>query len=223
MSGAEGGGGGSFLSRWSRRKRAALAPPPVAPAPAPSEAAAPEAVPPEARPPPARAEPAFDLASLPPVESLTRESDFAAFLRKEVPAVLRNAALRRAWSLDPLIRDFTGPADYAWDFNAPGSMPGFSLDLPSEVESLLAQITGPATPPPDEVPDEGGQPPPAPMLHAESSFPATLALPEDAPVAPPHDRGAEEREPEQTPLAAPSAETPRGSPARRRHGGALPT
>ncbi|MFX8512285.1 DUF3306 domain-containing protein, partial [Acinetobacter baumannii] len=62
----------------------------------------------------------FDPASLPPVESLTPESDLAPFLRPEVPAALRQAALRRLWSLDPTIRDFVGPADYAWDYNAAG-------------------------------------------------------------------------------------------------------
>ena len=118
-----------FFSRWSRRKRAAAAlPPPVAPDPH-GTGSPPGVAPPS---PLADAGPPFDPASLPPVDSLTADSDFAAFLRDEVPAALRNAALRRAWSLDPAIRDFTGPADYAWDFNAVGSMPGFSLDLPND-------------------------------------------------------------------------------------------
>jgi hypothetical protein len=29
------------------------------------------------------------------------------------------------WSLDPAIRDHVGLAEYAWDFNNPGSMAGF--------------------------------------------------------------------------------------------------
>ena len=90
-------GGTGFLSRWSRRKRAAVTPAPDPAAEAPA-AAAPPAVAPEP------AEP-FDPASLPPIESLTAESDITAFLRPQVPASLRTAALRRAWTLDPAIRD----------------------------------------------------------------------------------------------------------------------
>lgn len=140
------GDGGGFLSRWSRRKRAAVvAPPPAAAGPAP---------PAEAVPAPGAAAPAFDPASLPPVESLTSGSDFAAFLRDEVPAALRRAALRRAWALDPAIRDFVGPADYAWDFNAPDGMPGFSLTLGGDVKRLLAQAIGLEEPPDDGAAEE---------------------------------------------------------------------
>ncbi|GGC37590.1 hypothetical protein GCM10011504_14960 [Siccirubricoccus deserti] len=128
MSGQEG-----FLARWSRRKRAAAEPSAPEPLPVPASV---EAVP---EPP---AVPEFDPASLPAVESLTLESDFTAFLRAEVPAALRQAALRRMWSLDPDIRDYVGPADYAWDFNAPDGMPGFALELGGDVKRLLAQAIG---------------------------------------------------------------------------------
>lgn len=43
------------------------------------------------------------VAELPPVESLTKDSDFTAFLRKEVPEALRQQALRKLWSTDPVI------------------------------------------------------------------------------------------------------------------------
>src|SRR5690606_10207509 len=65
------------------------------------------------------------VESLPRVEDLTAESDITAFLKKGVPAALKRAALRRVWSLDPGIRDYVGPSEYAWDFNQPGSMAGF--------------------------------------------------------------------------------------------------
>lgn len=226
MSGAEGEGGGSFLSRWSRRKRAALAPLPVAPAPseaAPPGTASPNAVPPEAQAPSTGAEPAFDLASLPSVESLTLDSDFALFLRKEVPAALRNAALRRAWSLELSIRDFTGPADYAWDFNAVGSMPGFSLELPSDVEGLLAQITGPPAPKPEEASEAGEEAQPPATIHVASSTPLEAVRLEKATEAAPAAVETVERDEEPVALAAPPEEMPRSLPARRRHGGALPT
>lgn len=226
MSGAEGEGGGSFLSRWSRRKRAALAVPPVAQVPSeatPPDAAPPGAVTPDAEAPSTGAEPAFDLASLPSLESLTLDSDFALFLRKEVPAALRNAALRRAWSLDLSIRDFTGPADYAWDFNAVGSMPGFSLDLPSDVEGLLAQITGPPAPKPEEASEAGEEAQPPAIKHVASSTPLEAVPFEKATEAAPAPVKTVERDEEPATLAALPLEMPQSLPPRRRHGGALPT
>jgi hypothetical protein len=42
-----------------------------------------------------------------------------------VPQILRNAAMRRMWVLDPAIRDYVDPAlDYAYDWNIPGGVPG---------------------------------------------------------------------------------------------------
>jgi hypothetical protein len=161
-------------------------------------------------------EPAFDPATLPPLESLTAESDFSAFLREEVPAALRRAALRRAWSLDPTIRDFVGPADYAWDFNAPGGVPGFSLDLPADVERLIAQAVGleeaPAREMPDDAPSDAAD---ANAIDAPALEVAREASPEDA-------RSREPAPPDAlpTPAAAAIAEAPA---VRRRHGGALPS
>ncbi|WP_198376958.1 DUF3306 domain-containing protein, partial [Neoroseomonas rubea] len=174
-----------FLSRWSRRKRAIEAgrelPEPEAPPPATVAAAAP---PPAVVTPPTAAapeEPEFDPASLPPVESLTIESDITAFLRKGVPESLKRAALRRAWSLDPAIRDFVGPADYAWDFNAPDGVPGFALDLPGDVKELLAQVFRPAEP--EEAPAPAELAEAAPETRPEA--PEAPPPPALAAVAPP--------------------------------------
>jgi hypothetical protein len=41
------------------------------------------------------------VAELPPVESLTKDSDFTAFLRKGVPEALRQQALHKLWASDP--------------------------------------------------------------------------------------------------------------------------
>lgn len=99
-----------FLARWSRRKLAEQT----------------------AEPDPAKAPPAetattdednddgFDLAALPPLESLGRDSDYSAFLHAKVPDALRRAALRKAWTSDPKITGFKTFAEYDWDFNAPG-------------------------------------------------------------------------------------------------------
>jgi Protein of unknown function (DUF3306) len=136
----------NFLSRWSRRKRevspqADPANPPAAdetgvddrPSVNVSPCSAPPAV-----------EPAFDPASLPPIESITAETDISGFLAAGVPPELTRAALRRAWASDPKIRNFVGLADYDWDFNAAGSMAGFGpLEMIDEVGKMAARIVGP--------------------------------------------------------------------------------
>lgn len=204
-----------FLSRWSRRKRAAEAGQPLDEPAAPARAA-PAAAPPAAPAPAAGAEPAeppFDPASLPPIESLTAESDFTAFLRKGVPAALRHAALRKAWSLDPAIRDFVGPADYAWDFNAPDGVPGFGLDLPGDVQRMAARILGLDG-------EERREDRPAP--DAEGPVQVAVAAGTEMPPAPapaePEPPAAEAIAP---PPVAPGDERP-AMPAPRRHGSAMP-
>ncbi|MBU8538559.1 DUF3306 domain-containing protein [Falsiroseomonas tokyonensis] len=191
-----------FLGRWSRLKRAAEPAPEPKPEP---EIEAEDAV---ALPQPAACPlpgvPEIDLSALPRIEELTESSDFSLFLRPGIPAALRGAALRRMWSLDPGIRDFIGPADYAWDYNNPAGMPpGFSLDLGGELKKLLAQAIG-------ERPEEE-----APEAEAAAETPAE-------PEAPPEAVAETLPQPE---AAAPRlAEAPAAEPAspRRRHGGAMP-
>jgi hypothetical protein len=128
----------NFLSRWSRRKRRA------AEEPAADAQTAPEV----ANVPPAEAkkDETFDPASLPPIESLEAGSDIRAFLQKNVPPDLTRAALRRAWSADPAIRDFVGLSENAWDFNAPDSIRGFGpLEMSDEMRRTLADIMGEQT------------------------------------------------------------------------------
>ncbi|WP_223861646.1 DUF3306 domain-containing protein, partial [Geminicoccus harenae] len=146
-----------FLSRWSRRKLEARRQPASE-----SEAAEvsgelevstePSAAPPAVADQAAVAEPDLqeELASLPSVEELTAQSDLTPFMRKGVPAALRNAALRRMWVLDPAIRDYVGDArDYAYDWSVPGSVPGSGpLARTEEVINAARRIVGqlPATP-----------------------------------------------------------------------------
>ena len=60
-----------------------------------------------------------------------------------MPEQLKRAALSRAWTADPAIRDFVGLAENAWDFTAPDSMPGFGPMLPTDdIARMVAQITG---------------------------------------------------------------------------------
>lgn len=135
-----------FLKRWSRRKRAAeeeAAKAPVAPRPDHNFESGKDTNPaaPQAK---VDANDEFDLASLPPLDSITGASDVAAFLQKGVPVDLTRAALRRAWVADPAIRDFVGLAESAWDFNDPNAMPGFGpLDWsPEEVRQRVAEMFG---------------------------------------------------------------------------------
>ena len=107
-------------------------------------------------------------------------TDLAALrdaLGPQVSPLLRQAALRRLWALDPAIRDFVGPADYAWDFNAPDGVPGFAISLSGEVGRLLAQAIG-AIDAPVEAPAE------APVEAPEVAEPAPPAMPAVAIVAP---------------------------------------
>lgn len=83
----------SFLSRWSRLKSESKEEP-AAPAPLAEQTA-------DAEPPPPDPVP-----QLPPIESLTAQSDFSAFLQSGVPDHLRKAALAKLWTSDPL---FTQP------------------------------------------------------------------------------------------------------------------
>ncbi|MGT2478788.1 DUF3306 domain-containing protein (plasmid) [Methylobacterium oryzae CBMB20] len=125
------------------------APPDTAPLPEPDAGAAEAAAiapetGPEARPP--VSEPADDaVVELPSLEALTPETDLVPFLRAGVPAALRNAALRRMWSLDPAIRDFVQreAREYAYDWNTPGGVPGLGPLLPSDdVQAMLGRLLG---------------------------------------------------------------------------------
>ncbi|MEJ1158061.1 DUF3306 domain-containing protein [Prosthecomicrobium sp. N25] len=131
-----------FLSRWSRlkRKAGAEAAPDLAAPVEPVDAAPASGTPAAA---PAGEEEPFDLARLPSLDEITAETDVTDFLRREVPPDLRNAALRRAWAADPVIRDFVGLADYDWDFNAPGGNQVFGpLDPTTDVVRMAARILG---------------------------------------------------------------------------------
>jgi len=134
----------NFLQRWSQRKRAAEMHPRDEAKPSQSAKADADA-PPGGTTAPAPDLPTFDPAALPPIESITATSDVRAFLAPGVPEELSRAALRRAWSADPTIRDFIGLAENQWDFTQPDSIPGFgSLELTPEMLRLVAQLVGDA-------------------------------------------------------------------------------
>jgi hypothetical protein len=104
------------LRRWSRRKLAAAraAPEPgpvpgVAPAPAPTRPANAGA--------PA-AQPAADSVALPPVETLTIDSDFTAFLQPRVAETIKRQALKQLFR-DPRFNVMDGLDVYVGDYSQP--------------------------------------------------------------------------------------------------------
>ncbi len=82
----------------------------------------------------------FDPAQLPPLDSIGAETNIAAFLRKEVPPDVARAALRRAWTSDPAIKNFVGLVESGWDFNDPAAMPGFGPISAEEVARLAGKV-----------------------------------------------------------------------------------
>jgi hypothetical protein len=213
-----------FLARWSRRKQEAR-----------SGNAAPEPAIEvhDLTPPPGIAEnppnPEVDLSSLPPIESIDAATDITAFLHKGIPQELSRAALRRAWSADPAIRDFIGLAENAWDFNDPNAMPGFGpLDYSeAELGDLVDRIVGGVRRAAESLPnpltesrDEGRQADPeghpAPkscstevIADVRSTDEATVDGSPQA-LAAPQPEAAQEADRNRTPVG------------RRTHGGALP-
>lgn len=140
----------AFLSRWSRRKRQAaesVALPPRAEA---TDTAASSRIALEpartsptntSAPTETTAEPFVDLSKLPSLDSIGPATDIRPFLQPGIPPSLARAALRRLWSADPMIRDYIGPSENAWDFTAPDGMHGFGPLLPTDdVKRLLAQV-----------------------------------------------------------------------------------
>ena len=156
----------NFIARWSRRKRNAAEEakpatstnvgeePRAGSDPAPVLSGASES-----------SEAAFDLTKLPPIETITADTDIRAFLAPGVPAELTRAALRRAWAADPKIRDFIGLSENAWDFNAPGAITGFGpLEMTDELRSQITRMIGRgiegAAADPSGSPEREGQPSP---------------------------------------------------------------
>ena len=84
-------------------------------------------------------------AILPSLDSIDAQTDITVFLRSCVPAELRLAALRRAWTVDPAIRDFKELQENDWNFNDPNSIVGFGeLGPEVDVKIMVAQIFGEA-------------------------------------------------------------------------------
>ena len=193
----------SFLARWARRKRAAVTNARDQQRPKDS---IPEAA--MAHLPAGEGQALVGPDSLPPIETLGAGSDIRPFLVDGVPADLTRAALRRAWSADPAIRDFIGLCENSWDFNVPSGVPGFGSLTTEDARRLLARVTeqtedpGPGRPAAERPADDQASAPVGPCQNTSGPDQMELGAGTEQ-----HQR--EEREPRR-PLP------------RRRHGGALP-
>ena len=223
-------GGEGFLGRWSRLKRDREKAAEAVPASLVVEPAGPDATvtPPVATEPP---EPEFDVTTLPSIEDLTANSDFSQFLQKGVPESLKNAALRRMWTLDPILSAPDQFAEYAWDFNDPNAMIGFGpLEPGFDPSTMLRQIMGEPDPKPDaDAPTEA-----VAQLPDPNQLDPEREMDEQAASQPHLGEPSVEPEPGQIVATVPltigddslaagqAPETPEFQPVRRRHGGALP-
>jgi hypothetical protein len=199
--------GENFLQRWSRLKQATGTGAAASAEPQQSEHDE-SGAPPEINPQTDR--PAFDPSSLPPIESIGAASDIRAFLAPGVPEELSRAALRRAWVMDPTIRDFVGIAENQWDFTRPDDVPGFgSLELTAELRRMVTQLVGTEGGIPQAT-DNPPEPPHEVSGQGEGQLEATM------------ESGAAHNAPEPASAQKEPLDTPTSSSARRRHGGALP-
>ena len=128
----------TFLTRWSRLKHKATTGKPAAPAA------------------PAQAEP----AALPSIDSLTFESDFAAFLRANVEESVKRAALKKLLH-DPRFNVMDGLDIYIDDYSK-------NDPIPEEMLKTLEHARSTLFPPQHE----------APAKPAESAEPQQQAKPE---------------------------------------------
>jgi len=105
----------SGLKRWSRLKRQAVVPgdnDPSQIARAPAEEAREES---EAD--------ALQRLGLPDPDSLTARDDFSAYLRPDLPASLRQRALRVLWQVNPELARLDGLLDYDDDYSDAATVP----------------------------------------------------------------------------------------------------
>lgn len=208
---------GGFLKDWSRRKLEAKRP-----SPEPEEAVESETV---AVPLPDDTEQVDPnlIAALPSLDDITDGFDMTPFLAKGVPASLKNAALRRVWQASPSVRDYADPAvDYAWDWNAPGGVPGgggilSQASIAKMVKGLVGSRTDPVA---KDVHEAINADDPQATPESEAT---TLSEEPIAPSPPEAVRRSEEAgkadqpEPKERATNAPAAAQPRP-----RHGGAVP-
>jgi hypothetical protein len=169
------------LKRWSQRKRAAALTNPAESSPS---------VLPVADDPAAAAIATVDTApaampeasSLPPVDSLTFESDYSAFMQPKIDEGTKRAALKKLFS-NPSFNAMDGLDIYVGDYTQPDPMPAGMLEKLSAVYAML----DPVEPAQDDRVAAGNLPAPAdatPVAATDASVTAAAPAHESAmPVA----------------------------------------
>ncbi|MDP5083985.1 MAG: DUF3306 domain-containing protein [Yoonia sp.] len=155
------------------------------------------------------------IAALPSLDEITADFDMTPFLAKGIPAHLKNAALRKLWQASPSVRDYLDPAvDYAWDWNAPGGVPGGGGVLSEQsIAKMVKGIIGKGSEDSEEVVAEDAAPEqPAPVEVAHQPDEDRVAVRRDTPPAPAQKDAAKTASATQKADLLPQ----------RRHGGAVP-
>ena len=177
-------GEGFSLSRWSRRKLDATRDTLPAAATTPTATAAPAPTATGTTPAP---------IELPPVESLTFDSDFTAFLRPEVDADLKRAALKQLFR-DPRFNVMDGLDTYIDDYTKADPIPSDMLAgllqrfgrvaATDETPAVAAGERGSADTPAVTSPASGGESARAEPSAGEGDVPSLANGEERAPAAP---------------------------------------
>lgn len=110
-----------FLGRWSRRKRTGEE---IAAVPSDADVADQAAPEPDGQEPDAQEQARQvelaanrEAAEAIDIEAITYDSDLSAFFKDGVPALLKQAAMRKMWRSDPVFANVDGLNDYDQDFN----------------------------------------------------------------------------------------------------------
>jgi len=175
----------SFIGRWSRRKKESAAgtaqetpeagriatPAGVVPAQAGTQS-------PDVASPPV---PPGTQSPLPPVESLTPESDFAPFMGREVDEGVRRQALKALFK-DPRFNVMDGLDVYIDDYSKPDPLPEGWLEKLNQVARLgdyqpppeAAPAREPEEKPSAEEPIEASAPPQTPDTSSDANTPSKV-------------------------------------------------
>ncbi len=198
------------LSRWSRLKRAraeqAEPQPAEEAAQAADEAPAPEKTDAEL----------LEELGLPEPDTLRPGDDIKGFMAEAVPARLRNRALRKLWTSDPVLANLDELLDYGEDFTDAAKVVD---DLASAWQAGRGYLTEPEPPEavepeaarPEDAPEEADPEAEAGNAPADDSPSTALESPQEAPD------GADPAPPAPRPApASASAEAPAPGPRRMR-------
>lgn len=124
---------------------------------------------------------------LPDPETLGRDADWSAYLKKGVPEDLRRRALQRLWRLDPVYSNLDGLVDYDEDFNDPVLLSrkvktlfqvGKGMVLPESEEPELAAADDEFPHTPMAEPSGAAGDPPSPEVESSTASTGSGGFPE---------------------------------------------